>query len=203
MVRLFVAVELPADMRADLVRLRSPLPRANWVSADNLHLSLRFIGEVDDEQAADIDTELSRIDAPAFELSLAGIGEFGSGERVRTLWLGIEPSPPLLALQSKVESAMRRAWLPPEGRRFAPHVTLARLKNPPLERIAPFIAAHAQFRAGPVAVNRFVLYSSILASHGPTYTAERTYKLAGAPPAGAPLAGADFAHFAREWEASE
>ena len=198
MLRLFVAVELPDKLRAEIARLKAPLPRANWVSAGNLHLSLRFIGEVDDEQAADIDAELARIDAPAFELSLAGVGEFGSGERVRTLWLGIEPSLPLVALHAKVDNALRRAGLPPDGRRFAPHVTLARLKNAPQARIAPFIADHCGFRAQPITVNRFVLYSSILARHGPTYTAERAYPLAGAP-----TASDDFAHLAGEWEEPE
>ena len=76
MMRLFVALELPSDLRIRLARLKRPLPRARWVNAENLHLSLRFVGEVNDEQAADIDTALARIDMPAFELTIAGVGEF-------------------------------------------------------------------------------------------------------------------------------
>ena len=148
-----------------------------------------------DEQAADIDAELARIDAPAFELSLAGIGEFSSGDRVRTLWVGIEPAPLLMALQIRIENALQRAGLPPDGRRFAAHVTLARLKDAPLARIAPFLAAHSRLRAGPIDVDRFVLFSSILQRSGPTYTAERTYTLAGG--------SAAFAELAAEWDAPD
>ncbi len=196
MIRLFVGLQLPESVRQSLAALARPLPRTRWVDRENIHLTLRFIGEVDDAPAADIDDALARVAAPAFDLSLAGVGAFNSRGRVRTLWVGVEPSAELHALYAKVEQALVRAGQPPEGRRYSPHVTLARLRDVPLDRVAPIIAAHGGLRLGPIPVARLILFSSVLGRAGPVYTREREYPLAGG-------AEHDYADLAAEWEAGE
>lgn len=179
MIRLFVAVPLPGDIRQRLALLSGGIPGASWLAPDTLHLTLRFIGEVEEDVAADIDDALARIRLPAFSLGLAELGLFATGRNLRTLWAGVERSAPLARLQAKVETAVVAAGLPPEGRKFTPHVTLARLKNAPRGRVEQVLAGHAGFRAGPFAVDRFTLYSSLLTRDGAIHTPEVDYPLDG------------------------
>jgi 2'-5' RNA ligase len=102
MIRLFVAVELPETVRDRLLTLEGGVPGARWVNEDQMHLTLRFIGEVDDNVANDVDDALSGIRAPGFELELSGVGEFG-GKNPRALWAGVRPNPALLHLQKKLQ----------------------------------------------------------------------------------------------------
>src|SRR5205807_2390184 len=126
----------------------SGIPGAHWVEPENMHITLRFIGEVDDSTAEEIDHALQRIAAEGFSLELAGLGTFGQGFKARSLWTGVNPSAELSRLQGKIESALVRSGLPPETRKFTPHVTLARLKNPDPRRIQTFIEGNNLFRAG-------------------------------------------------------
>lgn len=176
MLRLFVGIELPAALRLRLSLLCTGLPGARWVDPGNLHLTLRFIGEVDEGVASDIDAALARIRAPRFDVTLAGAGSFG-GERPRLLWIGIEDGKPLLELQERVETALRRAGVPPDTRRYSPHVTLARLKQPDLSRVQGFLAANALFRAPPFAVERFSLIASYPTKSGAIYEDQADYPL--------------------------
>ena len=176
MIRLFVALELPESVRSRLAMLQGGVPGARWSSDEQLHLTLRFIGEVDDHVAHDIDDALAGIRAPAFTLEFAGVGEFG-GKNPRSLWAGVRPSEALLHLQKKVETALQRIGLPAEERKFSAHVTLARLKAAPHEKIVQFLTHHALFSSGPFEVEQFVLFSSHLGSGGSVYHAERTYPL--------------------------
>jgi 2'-5' RNA ligase len=176
MIRLFVAVELPEEVRMRLAALQGGVPGARWLSDGQLHLTLRFIGEVDENVAHDIDDALGVIRAPSFALELAGVGEFG-GKNPRALWAGIRTNNLLMHLQKKVETALQRIGLAPEPRKFSPHVTLARLKAPPREKVVQFITHHALFASGPIRVDRFVLFSSHPGSNGSVYHAERGYPL--------------------------
>jgi 2'-5' RNA ligase len=179
--RLFVGIELPPDVRRRLAGLASGLPGARWVPPENLHISLRFIGEVDNHHAEDIDAVLAGIHAPAFELSLSGIGFFDSGPRVHAVWAGVGRSEALAFLHDKVESAVVRAGLEPERRKFKPHVTLARLKEtPPRERLAAFMEHHEPFRCEPFEVAHFTLFRSHLGNEGSHYEPLSEYPLAGA-----------------------
>jgi RNA 2',3'-cyclic 3'-phosphodiesterase len=180
MLRLFVAIELPADTKRRIAALARPLPGAAWIKPENMHITLSFIGEVDEGLAADIDIELARISQPAFEIALAGIDQFESRARVRAIWVGVERAPALMALQAKVEGALKRAGASPEVRRFTPHVTLARFRDLPIHKIAPFIAERNAFKDGPVAVEGFDLMSSRLGHAGSVYAVERRYPLLGA-----------------------
>lgn len=177
MVRLFVAIDLPAAVRERLASLCAGVPGARWVAAENMHLTLRFIGEVEYGQAEDIDAALMQVRADPFEIELDGVGVFGKPNVARTLWAGVRKSDALSRLRDKVEAAACRAGVPPEERKFSPHVTLARLRRAPAARLQRFIADNAAYLSGPIPVDRFVLYSSFLSASGAIHTAEAEYAL--------------------------
>jgi RNA 2',3'-cyclic 3'-phosphodiesterase len=176
MIRLFVGIELPPELRLRLSLLCAGLPGARWVDAGNLHLTLRFIGEVDEGVASDIDAALARIRAPRFAVTLAGAGCFG-GDKPRLLWIGVENSDALFLLRDRVEAALRRVGLAPDTRRFSPHVTLARLKQVAVPHLQEFLGANALFRAAPVAVDRFSLIASYPTKSGAIYEDQADYAL--------------------------
>jgi RNA 2',3'-cyclic 3'-phosphodiesterase len=180
MPRLFVAIALPEGVRQHLGLLAGGVPGARWVDPENLHLTLRFIGEVDGGWADDIGAALGGVTAKPFDLTLAGIGHWGTRERATTLWAGVDKHPGLSHLHDKIESALVRLGLEPEGRKFAPHVTLARLSGSPDSRVAKFIADHNLFRLPPFRVTSFTLFSSFLSRGGAIYTPEAEYALVGA-----------------------
>jgi len=175
-VRLFVALALP-DMIADgLAILQAGVPGAHWQTRDQLHLTLRFIGEVDGRDATAVDDALSVIDAPKFSLALKGVGEFG-GKTPHALWAGVRDKEQISFLQRKIETGLQRAGLPAEPRKYVPHVTLARLRGSPRGRVMDFLTDHALFASTPFDVEAFILYSSVLTTDGSIYRAERAYRL--------------------------
>jgi RNA 2',3'-cyclic 3'-phosphodiesterase len=172
MLRLFTGIDLPPEVKLDLSRLAGGLPGARWVDAGNYHITLRFIGEVNEGLASDIDEALARITARRFEITLAGIGTFGN----RQLWVGVERNDALIHLRDKIESVLVRLGLEPEGRRFQPHVTLARLKGNDV-RLQSFIAGHALHRAAPFSVRHFSLVASYQTKAGSIYEDQADYRL--------------------------
>ena len=176
--RLFVGLDLPWPLRERLAMLAGGVPGARWVPAENYHITLRFIGEVAGHQAEEIDHALAALRARGFPLVLAGVGTFSRAGRETALWVGVDRSPQLDLLQSKIETALQRAGLAPERRRFAPHVTLARLDNTAPGKLATFVQANNLFRAEPVAMVHFTLFSSRLGKEASVYTAEVDYELA-------------------------
>ena len=176
MMRLFVALKLPDSVAESLVLLQGGVPGARWSTRQQLHLTLRFIGEVDGRDAAAIDDALATIRNPRFTLELKGVGEFG-GRNPRALWVGVRDDAPVVHLQRKVESAVQRVGLSPEERKFSPHVTLARLKGSPRERIITFLSTYALYASAPFEVGSFILYSSTLTPNGSLYRPEREYPL--------------------------
>ena len=179
MLRLFVAVPLPKDVQSDLAGLCSGVPGARWVAADNMHLTLRFIGEVGRGDADDIHQALGRIHLPAFDLVVSGVGCFESGHKVHTLWANVEKSELLSRLREKVEAAVVREGLEPERRKFKAHVTLARFRRGTTGRIGAYIENHDRFRSGPFRVEHFTLFRSHLGSEGPHYEPLAEYPLDG------------------------
>ena len=175
--RLFIAIPLPEPVRRALLGLRSGLPGARWVEPEAMHLTLRFLGEVDEDEAEDIDAALAAIDAPAFELAISGIGCFQSRRRVRSVWVGLERSEPLARLQGKVESAVVRAGFEPEGRKFKPHVTLARMKNTPAGHVGAYMETHDTFAVAPFPAAAFTLVRSHLGRDGAHYEVLAEYPL--------------------------
>jgi len=177
-VRLFVGIDLPWTLRERLVRLGGGVPGARWLPAENFHITLRFIGEVTAPLAEEIDHSLAALRARAFDLSIAGVGVYEKGGRPVTLWAGVERTQALDLLQGKIETACQRAGLEPERRRFAPHVTLARLDNPAEAKLAAFVQANNLLRTEPMPVGHFTLFSSRLGKEASVYTAEVEYPLA-------------------------
>ncbi len=178
MLRLFVGLALPEEVRLRLGGLSSGIPGAKWVKPDNLHLSLRFIGEVDGHVAEEINHALAAIRAPGFDLILNGIDTFGKKRQTRVLWAGVEPCEALERLQAKVETALQRASCEPEGRRFSPHITLARFKHPPSAgKLDGFLEHNGFFQADPIPVRGFVLYRSHLGRRGAHYEHLAEYRL--------------------------
>jgi 2'-5' RNA ligase len=174
--RLFVSIALPDDVARSLALLQTGVPGARWQTREQLHLTLRFIGEVDGRDRAAIDDALASISAPAFSAELKGVGSFG-GKRPHALWVGVAANDALLHLQRKIESALQRIGLEADGRKYTPHVSLARLKGTPNGHVVDFLTDHALYASAPFAVNGFILYSSLLTPNGSIYRAEKAYRL--------------------------
>jgi RNA 2',3'-cyclic 3'-phosphodiesterase len=174
--RLFVALSLPDVVARTMFLLQSGVPGAKWQTREQLHLTLRFIGEVDGRDADTIDDVLSAISNPGFEIALKGVGEFG-GKNPRALWAGVSDPADVTHLVKKIETAIQRAGFPAEERKFTPHVTLARLRGAPTGKILDWLADHALYASAPFAVNEFALYSSQLSHGGSIYVPERVYPL--------------------------
>ncbi len=174
--RLFVAIAVPQTVAEPLLTIEAGVPGARWSTREQLHLTLRFIGEVDGRDAASIDEALAAIAVPKFTLQLKGVGEFG-GKNPRALWAGVAPNEALIHLQRKIETALQRIGLEAEKRKFTPHVTLARLRAVARGRVMDFLVDHALYASMPFEVDEFILYSSQLTSDGSLYVPERSYAL--------------------------
>lgn len=177
MLRLFVALDLPDGLKSDLLAICGGVPGAKWRRHDQLHLTLRFIGEVDGALARDVRDALSGIDAPGFDLRVRGIGHFGDRKRPRVLWAGVEDNDELKRLQSKVARRLREVGLDDEHRKFHPHITLARLQGTPISEITAFESMFGGFSAPSFPVEDFILFSSYLSGEGAVYTPEAVYPL--------------------------
>src|SRR5215212_6421745 len=178
MIRLFVALSLPAEIKEQLAMLSGGIPGAKWVPPENYHLTLRFIGEVESWKAEEVDVALANIRARPFELSLRGLGTFEKGGRISALWVGVEKTEALGFLQSKVETALQRIGLEPERKRFAPHVTLARTDRAAPEKLVAFVQAHNLFRAPPIPVDCFTFFSSLVVLYSSVFFPEVYYDFA-------------------------
>lgn len=176
--RLFVALRLPETVIDTLLDLEGGVDGARWQDEGQLHLTLRFVGEVEARQADDLAEALASVHAAPFELALRGVGHFESRGRPHTLWAGLAPSEPLAALVRRVESACRRAALQPESRKFHPHITLARL-NAASGPLLPFLKAHSALKSAPWRVEAFDLMESTLDPAGALYETVRRYRLRG------------------------
>ena len=177
MIRLFAAVPVPAAIAQGLARRQTGLEGARWRTAEQLHVTLRFFGEIREDLARDLDGELSTLGGGAFEIVLQGAGAFGEGGDINAIWAGVAESPELKRLAKACETAARRAGLKPDTRNFRPHVTLAYLKRPDPDRVAAWIQANNLLKSPPIPVDRFGLYSSFLASEGAQYRLEAEYPL--------------------------
>ncbi len=178
MPRLFAGIELPEEIRDQLSDLSQPLPGAKWVDDDDLHITLRFGGEIQGHVARDFTDLLAEIQADAFELTLEGLGTFG-GNDPRTIWAGVAPNPLLDTLAHACDRAARNAGVPPDAKPFKAHVTLARLRGTPPEVVAKYLQSIGAFRSQPFPVSQFVLFSSKPRTGGGPYVVEAEYPLRG------------------------
>ena len=174
MPRLFTALEIPADVGESLARLRGGLFGARWIDVENYHLTLRFIGDVDDRVARDVEHSLHTIRRAAPVVTLGELSAFG-GDKPRAIIAKARPDPALVELQADHERLMRRLGAPPEVRKFAPHVTLARLRGASPMAVADYLSARGYFPSLKFSPTRFVLYSSRNSVGGGPYVVESAY----------------------------
>jgi RNA 2',3'-cyclic 3'-phosphodiesterase len=177
MPRLFTGLEIPPDVAEALAMMRGGLPGARWIDPENYHLTLRFIGDVDGVIAREIALLLDQVNRRGFEIRIDRLASFG-GRRPRAVFAGVTPTAPLIELQAEHERLMQRMGLEPEGRKFTPHVTLARLRDSSSVQVADYLATRAAVRLLPFAVSRFVLFSSKNSIGGGPYIVEAAYPLA-------------------------
>jgi 2'-5' RNA ligase len=178
MPRLFVGLELPEPVKDQILDLEQPLPGTRWIAADDLHVTLRFIGDVDKRTADDVIEALAHIDLPMFSMRLVGLGTFGSKEP-RSVWAGVDAPEMLKRLQSATEKAARTAGLPPETRNFRPHVTIARIGKGHAPAIARYLNHHSAFKTEPFPVPRFAVFSAKPMVGGGPYVIEEVFGLQG------------------------
>ena len=177
MPRLFTGLEIPKALGESLSLLRGGLPGARWIDPENYHVTLRFIGDVDDDLAQEIEWLLGKVRRKDFELRIDGLQSFG-GRKPRAVIAAVAPSQPVMELQAEHERLMRRVGLDPEARKYTPHVTLARLRDTSSFEVAEYLSTRAAFRSLPFSVSRFVLFSSRASVGGGPYVVEAAYPLA-------------------------
>lgn len=174
--RLFVAIRPPEQVRSQLLHLMGGVAGARWLSDDQLHLTLRFIGEVDRHAARDVDATLSGVHHPRFSIAVNGLGAFDRRGEPVTLWAGVTPHEPLRALHKKVDQALVRVGVPPDRRAYMPHITIARLPRG-AGPLGSLLERSGGVATPPFAVGEFCLCESRLTPDGPVYTVAGRYPL--------------------------
>jgi RNA 2',3'-cyclic 3'-phosphodiesterase len=176
MPRLFTGLEIPSALAQSLAILRGGLPGARWIDPENYHMTLRFIGDVDDAVAHEVASVLGRVRRRTFELRVEDLKSFG-GRKPRAVVATLGPVQALMELQAEHERLMQRVGLEPDGRKYTPHITLARLRESSSRQVADYLALRAPFRSAPFMVSRFVLFSSRMSVGGGPYVMEAAYPL--------------------------
>jgi len=177
MPRLFVAIDLPDDIKQTLAALGHGLPGVRWLKPEHLHLTLRFIGEADAELFTAIREGLTGQDFAHFSCRLQGVGSFPPRGKPKVIWTGVDAEAALSRLQHEIEAGLRRLGVTPEERKFVPHITLARPKDTTHHALGQYLSAHHAFQTNPFTVQAFHLYSSLLTPQGAIHTRERSYPL--------------------------
>lgn len=176
--RLFVALRPPPAIRNHLIEIMGDAEGLRWQSDGQLHITLRFIGEVDGRTADDIASTLGRIGGQTAALRLSGVGTFESKGRVHTLWAGVAPKEPLHALHKKIDRAMTALGLQQDGRAYRPHITIARTGGRAPD-LAAFLARHADLSSEAFTPDWFGLYESKSTAEGQVYDCVAKYPLTG------------------------
>lgn len=174
--RLFVALRPPRPVRELLRAAMHGISAARWQDDDQLHLTLRFIGDVDRHRAEDIAAALGALHAPAIKARIAGVGMFERRGWPHTVWAGVEPAAALAGLHRKVDQLLARVGIAAETRAFVPHITLARL-NRSAGPVAPFLALHSDLASAPFAFDHIILYESEMGHGGSRYHPVARYPL--------------------------
>jgi 2'-5' RNA ligase len=174
--RLFLAATPPEPIRDLLVKTYSEIERARWVKKSHLHVTLRFLGELDEDHAALVRRELQQISAPRLSLRIRGVGTFGRPARV--LWCGLHPAEEITALASEIDRRVVAAGLPEDDKPFAAHLTIARFKNSPPAMIRRYLERNAKLETPEFSIDELTLYQSKLNQDGPEYSVVETYPLA-------------------------
>lgn len=177
MIRLFIAIDIPENIRREIQGMGRSIPYARSVPEDQLHLTLKFIGEVENSRLLDICDALNGIDQRQFSLRLQGVGTFPPRGTPRVLWVGVAPAINTFTLRNSIERTLSDIGIPRGKKRYTPHITLARLRNSPVRQLQQFLAGNAFFQSAEFTVESFILYSSRLTSKGAIHTVEAIYPL--------------------------
>lgn len=175
--RLFIAIDIPDELKKMISGLRADIPGASWVQAEQIHLTLAFLGEVEEDVVESLNSELARIRFAEFELCFDGTGCFPSRHRPRVLWIGLEPQPHLNDLAAKIRAAVLTCGIPQEARPFSPHVTLARLKPVPSRELDVILDHPQKQKSHSFRVREFILFQSRLTPQGATHIPLRSFPL--------------------------
>lgn len=178
MPRLFTAIEIPPLIRQHLALMRGPLAGARWIEADDMHITLRFVGDIDGRAAEEFSDMLAGVHARPFSITIKGVGAFG-GRDPRVLWAGVEAGEEMEALYRGNDRAARAAGIEPALRDFKPHVTLARMRGARQHTVARWLEEYGDLRTEPFLVTQFVLLSARPGSGGPPYGAVEEFPFAG------------------------
>ncbi|ACK50867.1 2'-5' RNA ligase [Methylocella silvestris BL2] len=176
MPRLFTGIEIPPEVATDLSLMRGGIYGARWIDVENYHITLRFIGDIDDSSADDVHMALEQIRRKPFEVTLETLGSFG-GDKPRAIVAKAKPAAPLVELQAQQERLLRRIGIAPEPRKFTPHVTLARLRAASSMAVADYLSTRGFFFSRRFEASRFVLFSSRASTGGGPYVVEAAYPL--------------------------
>jgi 2'-5' RNA ligase len=176
MPRLFIGLEVPFEVGQNLAFLRGGLPGARWVDPENYHITLRFLGDIDDRTAGEVELLLGTVRRHDVQIVLDGLDAFG-GDRPRSLFARVKPSPELTELQAETERLARRAGLPAESRKFTPHITLARMRDVSARSVANWLSLRGGVFGHSFSAERFVLFSSRASIGGGPYVVEADYPL--------------------------
>ena len=176
MLRLFAAIEIPEAHRLRLSMVAGPVPGGKWVDPEDLHITLRFAGDIDNRQASDFADILAGIAIEPFPVRITGLGAFG-GREPRIIYAEVDGGERLEALQRATDRAARSAGIAAEPRSYKPHVTLARLRGTSSEIVARFLGSRARLDLEPFTVDRFVLFSARPKVGGGPYIVEETFSL--------------------------
>lgn len=177
MPRLFTGLEIPSETALMLSLLQGGLKGARWIDPENYHITLRFIGDIDDRTADEVVAALERVRRDPIEIRLDGLGSFGTG-KPHAVWARVQPTTELSELQAEQERILQRLLLPPERRKYTPHVTLARCRTSSNEEVAKWLSERGAFQAPPFIAARFVLFSAKSSVGGGPYLVEEAYPLA-------------------------
>ena len=184
MPRLFIALEFPEPVKDRLAEICGNLPGADWVYSDQFHLTLRFLGEQDPEIFSRVREALHGVQARSFPITLKDMGVFPLRGEPETLWVGVARSEALISLRHKVESLLARNGVPPDTRKFFPHVTLAKVGGSREAWVGQYVADHSLFSIHDIPIQGFSLFSSSLRPEGAIHTVEGVYPLEGILEAG-------------------
>ncbi|MCU0790960.1 MAG: RNA 2',3'-cyclic phosphodiesterase [Nitratireductor sp.] len=183
MPRLFTALEVPGDVALSLSFLRGGLPGARWIDAENYHITLRFIGDTDFRTADELVNALARVERGPVKIRLSGLDAFG-GNKPHSIHACVERNAGLTELQAEHERIAQRVGLKPEGRKFVPHVTIARLRGAKGSDVGHYLSLRGLYSAPPFLATSFVLYSSKDSVGGGPYIVEDRFPLIGKREAG-------------------
>ncbi len=174
-IRLFIALDLPNSIIQLISGMGRSIPGCRPVSPEQLHLTLRFVGEVDHGLFHDIAEQLEEVRFLPVTFALQSVGHFPPRGKPRVIWVGITQTAELARMKNRIDTQLGFCGLPPEKRKFSPHITLARLKNPSVQRVSQFIAGNSLFKSPEFTIDRFHLYSSHLTKNGAIHSIEASY----------------------------